>query len=223
MKNKNVPADKRGQLGYGDVWTWVGMDADSKLVISYLVGGRGLAEAQHFARDLASRLKNRVQLTTDGLNFYLTAVSKAFRGQIDYAQLIKTYGAEEPVRAGARYSPSVCTGVDAIRISGSPDPAHINTSHIERQNLTMRMSIRRFTRLTNGHSKKLENHTAAVSLHFFFYNFCRPNSALGKKVTPAMAAGVSDHVWTLDELIGLLEDAERVPAKRGSYKKRQAA
>jgi len=221
-KARNVPAEKRGEFGYGDVWTWVGMDADTKLVISYLVGGRGLAEAQEFVRDLASRLTRRVQLTTDGYTMYLTAVENAFRGKIDYAQLIKTYGVSEPLRAGARYSPGVCTGIETQVVTGSPDPEHISTSYIERQNLTMRMSIRRFTRLTNAFSKKVENHAAAVSLHFFHYNFCRVHT-LTLKTTPAVAAGVTDHVWKLPELIGLLETAENVPAKRGAYKPRRAA
>jgi IS1 family transposase len=215
-KNKNVPADKRGKFGYGDVWTWVGMDADTKLVITYLVGARGYAEAQQFVSDLASRLSHRVQLTTDGYTMYLTAVSDAFQGEIDYAMLIKTYGPGEPLRAGARYSPGVCTGIDSHVVSGEPDPKHISTSFIERQNLTMRMSMRRFTRLTNAFSKKVENHTAAISLHFMHYNFCRVHKTLG--MTPAMAAGISDHVWPLSELIGLLESAEQVPTRRGSYR-----
>jgi IS1 family transposase len=217
-KAKNVPVEKQGEPGYGDVWTWVGMDADTKLVVSYLVGGRTVTEATAFMEDLASRLRNRVQLTTDGLHMYLKTVRDAFDRDVDYAQLIKTYGQAEPLRAGARYSPGVCTGIETQVVFGDPDPGHISTSYIERQNLTMRMSIRRFTRLTNAFSKKLENHVAAISLHFFHYNFVRVHKTLG--TTPAVAAGVTDHVWTLPEMIGLLESAEQVPHRRGSYKKR---
>ena len=219
-KERNVPVEKRGEFGYGDVWTWVGMDADTKLVVSYRVGTRGLGEAREFMKDLASRLSRRVQLTTDGHRPYLTAVEDAFAGEIDYAQLIKIYGVADPTRAGARYSPGVCLGAQVQPITGSPDPANISTSYIERQNLTMRMSMRRFTRLTNAFSKKVENLAAAVSLHFMHYNFCRVHKTLG--TTPAVAAGVTDHVWKLDELIGLLEQAEATPVKRGSYTKTRA-
>ena len=219
-KERNVPVEKRGEFGYGDVWTWVGMDADTKLVVSYRVGTRGLGEARAFMKDLASRLSRRVQLTTDGHRPYLTAVEDAFAGEIDYAQLVEIYGVAEPTRAGARYSPGVCLGAQMQTISGSPDPANISTSYIERQNLTMRMSMRRFTRLTNAFSKKVENLAVAVSLHFMHYNFCRVHKTLG--TTPAVAAGVTDHVWKLDELIGLLEEAEAVQVKRGSYSKTRA-
>lgn len=216
-KERNVPDEKRGEFGYGDVWTWVGMDADTKLVVSYRVGTRGLGEAREFMKDLASRLSRRVQLTTDGHRPYLSAVEDAFEGEIDYAQLVKIYGTSEPLRAGARYSPGVCLGSQIQPISGSPDLAKISTSYIERQNLTMRMSMRRFTRLTNAFSKKVENLAAAVSLHFAYYNFCRVHKSLS--TTPAVAAGVTDHVWTLNELIGLLEEAEATPIRRGSYTK----
>jgi IS1 family transposase len=215
-KAKNVPAEKRGKFGYGDVWTWVGMDADTKLVASYHVGGRGPEDAAAFMNDLASRLRSRVQLTTDGHRPYLLAVPGAFRDDVDYAMLVKLYG--EPTKEERRrYSPSQLTAIDRQPMIGSPDPEHISTSYVERQNLTMRMSMRRFTRLTNAFSKKVENLAAAVSLHFAYYNFCRVHKTLG--TTPAVAAGVAEQPWTLDDLIGLLEEAERVPVKRGSYAK----
>jgi len=218
-KKRNVPEDKRGQFGYGDVWTWVGMDADTKLVASYRIGSRDTEDAAEFMRDLAGRMKHRVQLTTDGYAPYLMAVPNAFRDEIDYAMLVKIYGTatKEEQR---RYSPAVCLGQDKQPKIGSPDPGHISTSHVERQNLTMRMSMRRFTRLTNAFSKKIENLAAAVSLHFAYYNFCRVHTTLG--TTPAVAAGVTDHVWTLGDLIGLLEAAEATPIKRGSYAKTRA-
>lgn len=220
MKQKNVPVDRRRDDDVGDVWTWVAIDSDTKLVPSYRVGARDFQEARLLMEDLAGRLRHRVQLTTDGFKPYLSAVHGAFGRGIDYAQLVKIYGGDPNVnrKASTRYSPAVCLGASATMVSGDPDPAHVSTSHVERQNLTMRMSIRRFTRLTNAFSKKLENHTAAVSLHFAHYNFCRVHQSLNGQ-TPAMAAGVTDHVWTLDELIALLEAAERVPVKRGSYRK----
>jgi IS1 family transposase len=221
-KAKNVPIEKRGEFGYGDVWTYVGMDADTKLVVSYLVGSRDLGGARIFMRDLAGRLRSRVQLTTDGNNFYLTAVEGAFGDNIDYAMLIKKYGID-PEADDRRYSPAVCTGIDVRRVKGDPDPEAISTSYVERQNLTMRMSMRRFTRLTNAFSKKVENHAAAISLHFAYYNFCRVHKSLNGQ-TPAMAAGVTDHVWKPSELVALLEQAETaVPQKRGPYKPRQKA
>jgi hypothetical protein len=216
-KAKNVPEDKQGEFGYGDVWTHVALCADTKLVPSYLIGGRGVDEARDFTADLAKRLRHRVQLTTDGHAPYLVAVSDAFKGEIDHGILVKHYGDD----GGGRYSPGACIGAKKATVRGKPDPKHISTSYIERQNLTMRMSMRRFTRLTNAFSKKLENLTAAVSLHFFHYNFCRVHKSLNGR-TPAMAAGVADHVWTLDELVGLLEDAERIPVRRGSYAKTRA-
>lgn len=216
-KERNVPAEKRGQFGYGDVWTWVAIDADTKLVPSYRVGPRDLQEATLFMTDLAARLANRVQLTTDGHKPYLQTVRSAFKGEIDYAQLVKLYGFDP--HGDRRYSPPIVTAAIPEPISGSPDPALVSTSYVERSNLTMRMSMRRFTRLTNGFSRKVENLTAAVSLHFAHYNYCRPHMALGKRTTPAMAAGLTDHVWTLHELIGLLTEAEAVPTKRGRYAK----
>jgi IS1 family transposase len=225
MKQKNVPVEKRGELGYGDVWTWVAIDADTKLVPTYRVGSRDYPEAVGFLQDLAKRLSSRVQLTSDAHRPYLTAVKHVFGGEIDYAQLQKIYGLDPKVR-DTRYSPAVCTGVKVKVVSGDPDPDHINTSYVERQNLTMRMGMRRFTRLTNAFSKKVENLAAAVSLHFMHYNYCRPHQTLTKETgtptTPAMAAGISDHVWTLDELIALLAAAESTPIKRGPYKPRAA-
>jgi IS1 family transposase len=216
-KAKNVPDGKESE--YGDVWTWVGMDADTKLAVSYTVGGRGPDEAREFMLDLASRLKHRVQLTTDGHRPYLLAVHNAFKNDVDYAMLVKLYGSAS--RDDQRqYSPATCLGQKKQPVTGNPDRKHISTSYIERQNLTMRMSMRRFTRLTNAFSKKVENLTAAVSLHFAYYNFCRVHQTL--KTTPAVAAGVTDHVWALDELIGLLADAEAVPIKRGRYAKTRA-
>jgi IS1 family transposase len=215
-KQKNVPLDKRGEYGYGDVWTWVAIDADTKLVPSYLVGARDLGGAMQFMHDLAGRLANRIQLTTDGWPPYVAAVKSAFGNNVDYATLTKQYG-NDPAEPDTRYSPPVCTSITVKTQNGDPDPEAISTSYIERQNLTMRMSMRRFTRLTNAFSKKVENLTAAVSLHFMHYNFVRVHKTLG--TTPAVAAGVTDHVWSLDELIGLLEKAERVPVKRGRYAK----
>jgi IS1 family transposase len=202
-KEKNVPIEKKGQFGVGSVWTWVAMDSESKLCVSYLVGLRDGGYATEFMNDVASRLANRVQLTTDGLAAYLDAVDDAFGGSVgvDYAQLVKIYGAE---RAGeARYSPANIVGTTEKHVCGMADSRHISTSHIERQNLTMRMQMRRFTRLTNAFSKKIENHAHNVALHFMHYNFCRIHQTL--RVTPAMQAGLADHVWELDELIGLLK------------------
>jgi IS1 family transposase len=200
-KAKNVPAEKRGQFGYGDVWTWTAVDADSKLIVSYLVGGRSMDYAEEFMHDLSTRLITRVQLTSDGHNAYKFAVNEAFGGDVDYAQLVKVYGKENGVPAG-RYSPPVCLAAEKHEVCGSPDWEHISTSYSERSNLTMRMSMRRFTRLTNGFSKKIENMKHAVALNFMHYNFCRVHQTI--RVTPAMEAGLADHVWTLDELVALL-------------------
>lgn len=207
-KAKNVPEKHRGDWGYGDVWTWTAIDPDTKLVASWLVGWRGDAEAVDFLSDLRSRLANRVQLTTDGHVAYAGAVERVFGTEIDYAQLIKQYGVEHSEDASPtarRYSPNKVTGSEVRVMGGNPDPALISTSYIERHNLSMRMSMRRFTRLTNGFSKKVENHAAMVSLHFMHYNFARAHSALGKQTSPAMAAGVSDHVWTIQEIAALLD------------------
>jgi IS1 family transposase len=204
-KQKNVPEEKQGQFGVGDVWTWTAIDADTKLMPTWMVGGRDAHYAFLFMRDLAGRVAHRVQLTTDGHKVYLTAVPAAFGRKIDYAQLVKLYGAERP--GEARYSPPKCLGCTARKRIGDPDPAHISTSYAERANLTIRMQNRRFTRLTNAFSKKIENHNHALALHFAHYNLCRPHMSLGGK-TPAMAAGVEDHAWSIEELVGLLEMAE---------------
>ena len=200
-KEKNVPDDKRGALGYGDVWTWTAIDADSKLVPSWLIGGRDAGHAFDFMTDLRERLTNRVQLTTDGHRAYLTAVEDAFGADIDYAMLIKLYG--QPQEPEKRYSPSECIGTDTRVIQGNPDPNNISTSYIERQNLTMRMGMRRFTRLTNAFSKKIENHMAAISLHFMWYNFGRVHGTI--KTTPANAAGVDARRWSLKQIVELVD------------------
>jgi IS1 family transposase len=191
---------------YGDVWTWIAIDADTKLVPCWYIGGRTATDAMEFMRDLASRLDTRVQLTTDGLASYIVAVDRAFEGAIDYTQLVKIYGID-PTEDQRRYSPAKCIGTERQWITGDPDPDHVSTSYIERQNLTLRMNQRRFTRLTNAFSKKIENHAAAVALHFQFYNFARPHKSLKNPYprTPAMAAGVADHVWTLTEIAALLD------------------
>jgi IS1 family transposase len=214
-KQKNIPADMRSEEGVGDVWTWVALDADTKLVPTYRVGARDVGEAQAFLADLAPRLRNRPQVTTDGLGAYYLAVPRAFEGKVDFAQMIKHFGV--PADAERRYSPAVCTGVEKRTVHGDPNMGHVSTSYVERQNLTMRMGMRRFTRLTNAFSKKIENHAAAISLHFMHYNFCRVHKTL--KTTPAVAAGITDHVWGIEEIIGLLEEAEAVPVKRGRYAK----
>jgi len=200
-KEKNVPEEHQGEFGYGDIWTWVALDADTKLVPSFCVGNRDAKTAKIFMDDLASRLANRVQLTTDGYKIYFNAVENAFGGDIDYAMLVKVYEAT-PTNDQRKYSPVECIGAEKKRISGNPDKKHISTSFVERQNLTMRMSMRRFTRLTNGFSKKVENHIHHLSLYYMYYNFCRVHKTL--RVTPAMEAGIADHVWSLEEIIGLL-------------------
>lgn len=198
-KAKNVRAEKKLE-GWGDIWTWVGIDADTKLVVSYLVGGRDGGWAKEFMEDCASRIRNRVQITTDGHRAYLDAVENAFGADIDYAQLQKIYGA--PSENDTRYSPATCIGCDMKVVSGDPDPKHVSTSFVERQNLTMRMQMRRFTRLTNGFSKKADNHRHSVALHYMYYNYCRVHQTL--RVTPAMESGLSDHVWSIEELCALL-------------------
>ncbi len=202
-KAKNVPEEKRGVFGYGDVWTFVAIDAETKLVPSWRIGPRNFETAMPFARDLAARLAHRVQITTDCFSAYRWCIQHAFDGELDYAQLQKLYGVDTSGPSAGRYSPPKCTGVRRNVIRGNPDPDHVSTSYIERQNLTMRMSMRRFTRLTNGFSKKVENHAHAVALHFMHYNFCRIHKTL--RVTPAMAAGVTDHVWEIEELVALLD------------------
>lgn len=204
-KQKNVPEELKGIFGYGDIWTWTAICADTKLVPSWLVASRSAEAATMFIDDLASRLRNRVQLTTDGHKVYLNAVEKAFGADIDYAMLVKVYGNENNTEAAnaTRYSPPECVDVRVIPITGNPKEKHISTSYVERNNLTMRMSMRRFTRLTNAFSKKVENLEAAISLHFMYYNFARIHTSL--RVTPAMEAGISDHVWTFEEIVNLLK------------------
>lgn len=202
-KDKNLPDGLKNQAGVGSVWTWVALDPDSKLVPCWFVSTRDAAAAYHFMHDLAGRLANRVQLTTDGHKPYLSAVEDAFGSDIDYATLIKIYGNEQP-QGDVRYSPAQCMGARKAVVSGTPDQRHISTSHTERQNLTMRMQMRRFTRLTNAFSKKIENHEAAIALHYMHYNFARVHQTL--RCTPAMAAGVSSHIWSLEEIVSLLEN-----------------
>jgi IS1 family transposase len=201
MKQKNVPAQKTGQFGLGDVWTWTAIEASNKLIVSYMIGLRDGGYATEFMRDVASRIANRVQLTTDGLKAYLEAVENAFGGEVDFAQLIKIYG---PTPAGpSPYSPPACIGCERTPISGAPEQKHVSTSYVERQNLSMRMGMRRFTRLTNAHSKKIENHAHAVALYFMHYNYCKIHSTL--RVTPAMEAGLAGQVWEIEEILGLLD------------------
>lgn len=222
-KQKQV---ERGAAGVGDVWTWVGLDADTKLAIAWTVGERDAGTAWEFTHDLAGRLVSRVQLTTDGLNAYLGGIIDNFGPYVDYAQLVKLYGDDPRLHAKnpeARYSPGSVCGCQKYARIGDPDPKHISTSYVERSNLSMRMGMRRFTRLTNAFSKKVENHEAAISLYFTHYNFCRVHQTL--RVTPAMEAGIADHVWTLAELVELLEREEAAVIgteanKRGPYKYR---
>jgi IS1 family transposase len=205
-KAKNVPDARKGEFGVGDVWTWTAIDADSKLVPSWFVGNRTAEDGFLFMMDLKYRLRDsHVQLTTDGLKAYSAAIGFSFGTEVDWAVLQKTYRSDPS--GERRYSPSICTGIDIDVKRGDPDPAKISTSYVERQNLTMRMGMRRFTRLTNAFSKKLENHMAAVALHFMHYNFGRPHKSLANPYprTPAMAAGKADHIWTLTEIAGLLD------------------
>jgi IS1 family transposase len=204
-KQKNVPEDKQGVFGYGDVWTWVAMDADTKLCVSFLVGLRNVDCATHFVNDIKDRLSNRIQLTTDGFKVYIDAVDNAFGSEIDYAILDKLYGKDPEQQK--RYSPAECLGTIKKVIQGNPDDKSISTSFVERQNLTMRMSMRRFTRLTNAFSKKIENLEYAVALHFMYYNFARPHKTLANPYprTPAMAAGLTNRIWTVEEIIRLVE------------------
>jgi IS1 family transposase len=218
-KAKNVEGAKAAPEDAGDVWTWTAIDADTKLIVSYLVGDRSGESAIDLMDDLRGRLSNRVQITTDGHKAYLEAVEGAFGGDVDYAQLIKLYGAT-PGGTTGRYSPAECTGIKKVRVEGNPDEKHVSTSYVERQNLTMRMSMRRFTRLTNAFSKKLDNHIHALALYFAFYNFCRIHKTL--KVTPAMAAGITGKLWSLEDIANRIEARAAKPAKRGPYKKREA-
>jgi IS1 family transposase len=201
-KQKNVTEEQMAE-GAGDCWTWTAIDADTKLIISYMLGDRGAATAQAFMQDVASRIGNRIQLTTDGHRVYADAVEDAFGSEIDYAMLVKIYGASND-SPESRYSPATCIGCRTGVLAGNPNPKYISTSYVERQNLSMRMGMRRFTRLTNGFSKKFENHAHQVALYFFHYNFCRVHTTL--RVTPAMEAGLTDHIWTLAELCSLLPE-----------------
>ncbi len=217
-KAKNVPTAKKAPDGAGDVWTWTALDADSKLIVGWLVGGRDAEYANEFMQDVASRLANRVQLTTDGHNPYLDAVEGAFGADVDFAQLIKLYGvAHKSSTPEARYSSGRCVGARKERFEGKPDPKHVSTSYVERQNLSMRMHMRRFTRLTNAHSKKFENHCHMVALYTVWYNFARINSAV--KTSPAMAAGITSTLWSMEDIVKLVDDDAPEPRKRGPYKR----
>ena len=215
-KQKNVEAAKAAPAEAGDLWTWTALDADSKLIVSYLVGGRDAGYAHEFMQDVASRLTTRVQMTTDGLKSYLEAVEGAFGADIDYAQLIKLYG--ESAGAPGRYSPAECTGIKKIRVEGRPDPAHLSTSYVERANLTMRMQMRRFTRLTNGFSKKAESHLHMVALYTVWYNFCRMHKTL--RCSPAMAAGINKTLWSMTDVVAMMDARAEAPKPRGPYKPR---
>lgn len=210
-------AKMQGADGDGDVWTWVGIDADSKLVVSWLVGDRDVQAATTFMQDIRDRVNNRIQLTTDGHRPYLQAVKEAFDYDIDYAMLVKMYGGSEgESQTERKYSPAECTGCKKTKVMGDPRPKFISTSYVERQNLTMRMHMRRFTRLTNAFSKKIENHCYAIALHFVYYNFAKIHSSLS--VTPAMQAGIAKKPMTIEDIVNLV--IEEAPKKRGSYKKR---
>lgn len=220
-KQKNVPRATSAPPKAGDVWTWTAIDADSKLVPSWRVGDRSGQTAIDLMDDLCGRLDHRVQLTTDGLKAYLEAVEGAFGGDIDYAQLVKMYGNEGKAKTHEKkYSPAECTGIKKRTIEGDPEERDISTSYVERQNLTMRMSMRRFTRLTNAFSKKIENHAHSVALHFMHYNFCRIHMTL--ETTPAVAAGVTDRIHTLDDIVRLVDEAAPKPGPRGPYRKRNS-
>lgn len=219
-KQKNVATMKNAVDGAGDTWTWTALDSETKLIISWLVGGRDGEYALAFMDDVKDRLANRVQLTTDGHRAYLNAVEEAFGADIDYAMLVKQYGEPEGKKASPerRYSPAVCTGAVKTRIEGSPDLAHVSTSHVERANLTMRMANRRFTRLTNAFSKKFANHVHMVAIYTVWYNFIKMHKTL--RMTPAMAAGVADKLWSMDDLVAMMDAEAPKPGPRGPYKKR---
>ena len=207
----------RSPDGAGDTWTWTALDAESKLIIQWFVGARDADCAKLFINDLSTRVIGRLQLTSDGLKSYLQAVEDAFGADVDYAQLVKLYGAS-PDSAKGRYSPAECTGIKKNIIEGQPDEKHISTSYNERHNLTMRMQMRRFTRLTNGFSKKLESHICAISLYFVFYNFCRIHKTL--KVTPAMAAGITDKLMSFEDIVAMIDAVAPKPGRPATYKKR---
>ena len=220
-KAKNVATAKAAPDGAGDVWTWTALDADSKMILSYEVGDRSAETAYDFMLDLERRIDGPMQLTTDGHNAYLEAVNQVFEGNIDYAMLVKQYGKQDGGKGHERkYSPNVCTGAQKRTIAGNPDHSKVSTSYVERQNLSMRMGMRRFTRLTNAFSKKLQNHLHMLSLYFVHYNFVRIHKSL--KMTPAMAAGVTDTLHDMEWIVGLIDAAAPAPKPRGPYKKRQA-
>ena len=219
-KAKNVAKAKAAPNGAGDVWTWTGLDSDSKMIVSWEVGDRSGATAIEFMDDLRSRLANRVQLTTDGHKAYLEAVEGAFGGDVDFAQLVKLYGEPTGQKGHERkYSPSECVGARKRRVEGNPDPDAISTSYVERHNLTMRMGMRRFTRLTNAFSKKIENHLLMQSLYFVHYNFCRTQKSL--RMTPAMAAGVTDTLYDMEWIVSLIDALAEKPNRPTTYRKRQ--
>jgi IS1 family transposase len=212
-KERNVKGAKAAPEGAGNVWTWTALDADTKLICTWAVGGRDAASARNIMEDLQSRVKTRMQLTTDGLRLYLDAVQEAFGNDgVDYAMLIKIFGAPEGKGNERRYSPAQCIGAKKHKVDGDPDVKHVSTSYVERQNLNMRMGMRRFTRLTNAFSKKLENHCHALALYFMFYNFCRIHKTL--KVAPAMAAGVTDKLWSMEDIVALIDARDERKAKR---------
>lgn len=222
-KSKNVPANKKGEFGFGDVWTWTAICADTKIIPAWLVGSRDGGCATELAQDLAGRLTGRVQLTSDGLGAYVSAIEDAFGGAVDFAQLQKIYG-PSPEGPERRYSPAGFIGARVEVISGDPAPEHVSTSFVERSNLSIRMGLRRYTRLTNAHSKKIDNHIAAFAIYVMHYNYCRPHQTLAtkrnNKITPAMACGLAERPWTLEQLVSLLPPP--VAKKRGPYKPRNS-
>jgi IS1 family transposase len=217
-KEKNLRNYDEKMQGMGDAWTWTAIDSETKLIASWLVGPRDAFSARDFTRDLASRINGRTQVTTDGLKVYVNAVQSAFGADVDYAMLVKLYGEPHGHQQERKYSPHECCGEIKTPICGNPDPAHISTSHVERSNLSIRMGMRRFTRLTNGFSKKIEAHEHALAIYFMHYNFARIHSSI--RVSPAMAAGVTEKLWSMDDIVALVETREDGPKKRGPYKKR---
>jgi IS1 family transposase len=219
-KKKNVPTAKAAPDEAGDVWTWTALDADTKLMVSYFVGDRSGASARELMNDLRGRITGRVQLTTDGLGAYIGAVENAFGADVDCAMVDKIYGSDKsaPYSPERKYSPAECVGVKKSRMIGKPDEKHVSTSHVERSNLSIRMQNRRFTRLTNAFSKKLDNHIHALALYFAFYNFCRIHKSL--RVTPAMAAGITDKLWTLEDIVARIDAVAPKLGRRAPYNKR---